>query len=537
MELEKKSKGLELEINRLNAVLEEAKGEGKKEQMAIDKYTLTLKVELDKKEKFIQNVAKEVERQREIVKGLELERTQLKNDLDESGRNHQNSLRSLTAGDKASKGLIDGLESAQALLKEKNDEVEKLTSELANRVGELEKENKKVQNLEQEIASLQISLKESKGEHDKVLQELAKSNETIKKSNNELTELRRKNEVLVRENSSLKSGLDGAEKSLDRSRQIHAKGIENRDKDLATEKAKSTNLNSELDNKKMQIETLGRNIKGLNDELTKTKSELDIALKKLQEVPNLSRKVEELKNQSEEVKKREKDISSLKAELVDAEKLIKVMSDRIALAEKSNDFLRGNSDKISSESSTLKSEIATLENQLKKKESELTIQTEDLKKKSESIQALEEKATEFKDEISSLNTDLKKAQTKNQKMDDAVAQSVNSYLKLKTELDDLKKSFPLADSNLRLKKELEDERTKSRNLGNELDANKMMIAKLGKDIDDAHKENVIRFEKAQKAEASMGKIKKLLRLWKIKFGLCKLNCQRKEKQLPKPKRS
>ena len=212
VELEKKSKGLELEINRLNAVLEEAKGEGIKEQMAFDNYTLTLKGELDKKEKFIQNVAKEVERQREIVKVLELERTQLKNDLDESGRNHQNSLRLLTAGDKASKGLIDGLESAQALLKEKNDEVEKLTSELANRVGELEKENKKVQNLEQEIASLQISLKESKGEHDKVLQELAKSNETIKKSNNELTELRRKNEVLVRENSSLKSGLDGAEK-------------------------------------------------------------------------------------------------------------------------------------------------------------------------------------------------------------------------------------------------------------------------------------------------------------------------------------
>ena len=46
---------------------------------------------------------------------------------------------------------------------------------------------------------------------------------------------------------------------------------------------------------------------------------------------------------------------------------------------------------------------------------------------------MEEKATEFKDDIS-LNTDLKKAQTKNQKMDDAVAQSVNSYLKLKTEL-------------------------------------------------------------------------------------------------------
>ena len=48
VELEKKSKGLELEIIRLNAVLEEAKGEGKKGQMAIDKYTQTLRVDLDK---------------------------------------------------------------------------------------------------------------------------------------------------------------------------------------------------------------------------------------------------------------------------------------------------------------------------------------------------------------------------------------------------------------------------------------------------------------------------------------------------------
>ena len=201
---------------------------------------------LEERNGVIQTLTNEVEREGDIVKELELERGQLKNELDEVRKNHEKALSSLAAGDKDSETLNEELESLRTLLKGKNNEVGKLTSELANKVGELKKESENFKGLGQKISTLNDSLESTTKLNVKLQQDLKVKNDDIE---------------------TLKGELEKLGDKMERDNQIQAAVLESKEQSLVTEKATSSKLKQELEEKIREIVSLVRINKNLNEEL------------------------------------------------------------------------------------------------------------------------------------------------------------------------------------------------------------------------------------------------------------------------------